>query len=146
VLETFLAGAVSLKHIEYDRNKSLGEQLLDFADAEIALIANPQWLNFMKVLLSRLINDNEFAKESHAKYSAHHKDLEIWIAAAMKDGRLSATDPGLAAYLFSAMVNGAFTFPALYQRTRGEEAVRVLKKEIIETFLQRYAVNQNRDK
>lgn len=138
VVERFVVEMTALKRIPYDRFRSLEEQLGEFADAELSLVGNPQWLGLTKVLLSVFVRDPVLARDTMGRYAGGESSLTAWIRAAEADGRLSAAEPALASGVFSAMLTGAFTWPAILQTPLGSEASKVLKRELIETFLSRY--------
>lgn len=138
VVARFVAEMAALKRVPYDRLRSLEDQLGDFADAELALVDNPQWFGLVKVLLSAFVLDPQLARDTVARFEGGDGSLTTWIRAAAADGRLSVGEPALAAAVFSAMLTGAFTWPAVLQAPVGAEAAPLLKRELIETFLSRY--------
>jgi len=138
VIDQFGQEMHSLKLIPYDAALTLEEQLSGFADAELAVVNDPTWMGFIKVLLTVFIRDPELAKKAMSRHAASEDSLTAWMRAASLDGKLSIEDPALAARVFSAMMGGAFTWPAVYQGGLDPQAVPALKKELIDTFLCRY--------
>jgi TetR/AcrR family transcriptional regulator, regulator of autoinduction and epiphytic fitness len=138
VVDRFGSEMRSLKLIRYDAERGLEEQLSEFADAELAVVKDPAWMGFIKVLLTVFMRDPELARKAMSRHMAGEDSLTAWMREAARDGRLAAEDPVLAARVFSAMLSGAFTWPAVYQGYLDDRAVPALKKELIETFLGRY--------
>jgi TetR/AcrR family transcriptional regulator of autoinduction and epiphytic fitness len=138
VLDQFGQEAHALKRLPYDPSRPLEAQLAEFADAEIALARNPDWLDFIKVLLPVFLRSPGLARSAAERNPPANDGLTAWLRAAAADGRLSVEDPALAARVFSAMTGGAFVWPALYQGGLDQAALPRLKNELIATFLDRY--------
>jgi TetR/AcrR family transcriptional regulator of autoinduction and epiphytic fitness len=138
VIDRFGAKMQSLKHIRYDSARSLEVQLSEFADAELAVVEDPAWMGFIKVLLAVFMRDPALARKTMSRHMAGEDSMTAWIREAAQDGRLVVDDPALAARVFSAMLSGAFTWPAVYQGYLDTRAIPALKRELIETFLGRY--------
>lgn len=136
VIELFTDEMRGLKNIPYDKNRTLEEQLSEFADVEIRVAQDRTWMGMIKFLLAVFMRYPAVAKEAVAEHAKSENGLTAWMRAASNDGRLAAGDCILAARVFSAMLGGAFTWPAVYQgELRGH---RELKREIIRTFLAGY--------
>jgi TetR/AcrR family transcriptional regulator, regulator of autoinduction and epiphytic fitness len=88
--------------------------------------------------LAVFMRDPELARKAMSRHMEGEDAMTAWMREAARDGRLAIDDPGLAARVFSAMLSGAFTWPAVYQGYLDAEALPALKKELIETFLCRY--------
>jgi TetR/AcrR family transcriptional regulator, regulator of autoinduction and epiphytic fitness len=138
VIDRFGAEMRSLKLIRYDASRSLEAQLSDFADAELAVAQDPAWMGFIKVLLAAFMRDPELARKAMSTHMGGKDSMTEWMREAARDGRLAIEDPGLAARVFTAMLSGAFTWPAVYQGFLDTQALPALKKELIETFLGRH--------
>ena len=104
-----------LKQIPYDRHRSLEEQLGEFVEAELEVVENPVWMGQIRLLLSVFTSHPAMAKEAVANHATTESSLTAWMRAAILDGRLAAEDPVVASRVFSAMLGGAFTWPAVYQ-------------------------------
>ena len=138
VIAKFLAEQQILKQINYDPAKSLEEQLTAFADAELFLINNPSRLGLSRVLTSVFIRDIDYARMTREKYASPHEPFIKWLIAAHEDNKLYIEDPALAARVFYAMIEGALTWPALFQHGINTESVKPLMNELILTFITRY--------
>jgi TetR/AcrR family transcriptional regulator of autoinduction and epiphytic fitness len=138
VIDRFGDQLRSLKLIRYDPARSVEEQLSEFADAELAVVEDPAWMGFIKVLLSVFMRDPALARESVSRHMAGEDPMTAWMREAAQDGRLAIDNPALAARIFSAMLSGAFTWPAVYQGYLDTQALPAIKRELIETFLGRY--------
>jgi TetR/AcrR family transcriptional regulator of autoinduction and epiphytic fitness len=138
VVDRFGAQMYSLKLIRYDAARSLEAQLSEFADAELAVVKDPAWMGLIKVVLTVFMRDPALARKTVARHMAGEDTMTAWMREAAQDGRLAIDDPPLAARVFSAMLSGAFTWPAVYQGYLDTRAIPALKRELINTFLGRY--------
>ncbi|MDP5274952.1 TetR/AcrR family transcriptional regulator [Chengkuizengella axinellae] len=141
VFKRLLSEQERLKNISYDPNKTLEEQLALFADAEIFLVNDPNRLALCKVLTTVFIQDSELARETKSKYGPPHANLVSWLKSAHEDGRMETPNPRLAAQIFHAMIEGALTWPALFQPCQTDEQLKPLKEDMIKTYLCRFGKN-----
>ena len=139
IVDDFLAQRQSLKTISYDPEKSLEEQLLAFAKAEIFLIDSPKRLGLSRFLTMVFLKDINYARETVAKYPPTYDMLLNWLKDAVKAGKIKTDNLLLTARVFYAMVEGAITYPALFADSINKSAVEPLLDEIIATFLARYS-------
>ncbi|MFS1511558.1 TetR/AcrR family transcriptional regulator [Chengkuizengella sp. SCS-71B] len=141
VFKRLLSEQELLKNITYDPDKTLEEQLALFADAEIFLINDPSRLALCKVLTTVFIQDSQLAMETKSKYGPPHTNLVNWLKSADEDGRMEIPDPRVAAQIFHSMIEGALTWPALFQSCQTEKQLKPLKEEMIKTYLCRFGIN-----
>lgn len=127
-----------LKRIDYDPAQPLEDQLTAFANAELFLINSPSRLGLSRVLTSVFIRDIDYARKTRAKYASPHEPLIKWLIAAHEDNKLQIDNPSLAARVFYAMIEGALTWPALFQPVIHAETTKPLMDELILTFITRY--------
>ena len=139
IVDDFLSQRQSLKTIIYDSKRSLEEQLLAFANAEIYLIDSPRRLGLSRFLTMVFLKDTNYARETVAKYPPVYNMLLDWLKEAEKDGKIKADSLFLAARVFYALVEGAVTYPALFSDGINKSAVKPMLDEIIATFLNRYS-------
>ena len=139
IVNDFLAQRQSLKTITYDPEKSLEEQLLAFANAEIFLINSPKRLEISRFLTIVFLKDINYARETVAKYPPNYIVLLDWLKEAEKDGKIKTDNLLLAARVFYALVEGAITYPALFSDGINKSAFEPMLDEIIATFLARYS-------
>ena len=139
IVNDFLAQRQSLKTITYNSEKSLEEQLLAFANAEIFLIDSPRRLGLSRFLTMVFLKDTNYARETVAKYPPVYDMLLDWLKEAEKDGKIKTDNLLLAARVFYALVEGAITYPALFTDGINKSAVKPMLDEIIATFLARYS-------
>lgn len=138
IVNDFLAQRQSLKTITYDPEKSLEEQLLAFANAEIFLINSPKRLEISRFLTIVFLKDINYARETVAKHPPNYNILLDWLKEAEKDGKIKTDNPLLAARVFYALVEGAITYPATFTNGINKSALKPMLDEIIATFLARY--------
>jgi len=138
VVAKFLAEQQILKQIDYNPAISLEDQLTAFANAELFLINSPSRLGLSRVLTSVFIRDVDYARMTRAKYASPHEPFIKWLLAAHEDNKLQIDNPPLAARVFYAMIEGALTWPALFQQGVITENVKPLIDELLRTFITRY--------
>jgi TetR/AcrR family transcriptional regulator, regulator of autoinduction and epiphytic fitness len=138
IVNDFLAQRQNLKTITYNPEKSLKEQLLAFANAEIFLINSPKRLEISRFLTIVFLKDINYARETVAKYPPNYLALLDWLKEAEKAGKIKTGNLLLTARVFYALVEGAITYPALFTYSINKPAFEPMLDEIIATFLARY--------
>lgn len=138
IVDDFLAQRRSLKTIIYDPGKTMEEQLLAFADAEIFLIDSPRRLGLSRFLSKVFLQDIPYAMKTVAKYPPKYDMLLDWLKEAEKDGKIKTGDLILTANIFYALIEGGISWPAIFSNGIDKAAVKPILDEIIATFLARY--------
>lgn len=139
VISQFSEQMSRLKKIPYDKKTRLEDQLGKFIEAELSVARNPLQMGMIRFLISVFSAYPEVAKEAMSKHLAGKDGLSLWMRAASDDGKLATDDYRLAARVFSAMISGAITWPAVYQGILAEDISPQLKEELIKTFMSRYS-------
>jgi len=142
IVNDFLTQRQNLKAISYDPDKTLEEQLLAFANAEIFLIDSPRRLGLSKFLTAVFLQDTNYARETVAKYPPVYDMLLDWLKEAERDNKIKADSLVMAARVFYALVEGAVTYPSLFSGGINHAVVNPMLKEIVATFLARYGAQQ----
>lgn len=142
IVSDFLAQRQNLKTITYNPEKSLEEQLLAFANAEIFLIDSPKRLEISRFLTIVFLKDINYARETVAKYPPNYNMLLNWLKEAEKDGKIKTGNLLLAARVFYALVEGAITYPATFSNRIDKSTFKPMLNEIIATFLARYSTEK----
>ena len=135
----FLRVTFESKRIEYDKEKSIEEQLGEFANSKIELTNDPRQLGLMRVTLSAFVTHPEMAKRAVSFSDSQEDGLVMWLEEATKDGRLQVADPKLAAKAFWSLFAGTFFWPPLVRGPIEQEEGRQLKDEFVQMFLARYS-------
>jgi TetR/AcrR family transcriptional regulator, regulator of autoinduction and epiphytic fitness len=139
VVERFMEEVSVLKQITYDSKRTLADQLSEFADAKVKAMANPTWQGLLKVAMGVFIRDPELAKRTMSKAEAGQDTFVTWLIAAKKDKKLKFKKPDLTAEIFWSLVSGALFWPQLFHGPMPKRHIKLLKDEIVETFLSRYS-------
>jgi len=134
----FLRGAFESKKIEYDSNRSIENQLGDFADSKIKLTGDPKLLGLMRVTLSAFMTHPQMAERAVLFSDSQEDGLVKWLIEATRDGRLNVKDPKLAAETFWSLFAGTFFWPPIVRGPVEKKAGQKLKAEFIQLFLVRY--------
>jgi TetR/AcrR family transcriptional regulator of autoinduction and epiphytic fitness len=138
IVDNLLTQRQNLKTIKYDREKTLEEQLLAFAESEIFLIDSPRRLELSRFLTITFLNDREYQRKTVAKYPSMYDMLIEWLKEAEIDGRIKADNIFMSARMFYALVIGAITWPVLFTDGINKEATNPVLDEVIAVFLARY--------
>lgn len=138
IVDILLQGRESRKVIPYDAGKSLKEQLLLFAEAELYLIGDEERRKMSRILTLAFLKDIEFAFRSRMKYDHPHKHFLEWLDLALKDNRLVVENPSMAARVFYGLVEGGITWPALFASQLNREYVDPYLEEAVDIFLLKY--------
>ena len=138
IVDTLLAQRQNLETIKYDRDKTLEEQLLAFAESEIFLIDSPRRLELSRFLTITFLKDRDYQRKTVAKYPSMYDMLLEWLKEAENDGKIKADHLFMSARIFYALVIGAITWPVLFTDGLNKEAVQPMLDEVIAVFLARY--------
>jgi TetR/AcrR family transcriptional regulator of autoinduction and epiphytic fitness len=138
VVDRFMTEVAELKRIPYDPDRSLEDQLGQFAAAKLSVLDNPAWMGLMRVGLGVMVRDPELAHASLAQAQTGESHLVRWLQDATADGRLNVPDPELASEVFWAMVSGVYMWPHLLEQAKNRTHLEALRREIVEMFLARY--------
>lgn len=134
--------AEGAKRIGWDPGRGVEEQLADFARAKAMFSESPAELDLMRVVLGVFIRHPELAQETMARANESEAYFVRWLEAARDAGQLQVEDIHLASKLFWGLVSGTLFWPALVEGPmRAEERERTIR-EIVSTFLARYAAGQ----
>jgi len=138
IVDDLLAQRQNLNKIKYDPDKSLNEQLISFAEAEIFLIDSPRRLELSRFLTITFLKDLNFQRKTVAKYPPAYNMLIDWLTEAKNDGRINTDNVIMAARIFYSMVVGAVTWPALFSDGINRDAAAPILNELITVYLSRY--------
>ncbi|MBN2879054.1 MAG: TetR/AcrR family transcriptional regulator [Clostridia bacterium] len=142
IVDDLLAQRQNLNKIKYDPDKSLDEQLISFAEAEIFLIDSPRRLELSRFLTITFLKDLNFQRKTVAKYPPAYSMLIEWLTDAKNDGRIDTDNIILAARIFYSMVVGAITWPALFSDGIDRKAAAPILNEMIAVYLSKYESNK----
>jgi len=129
---------MALKRFAWDPNRSLEEQLTEFVRDKTLLSENTAALCLTRVVLGVYIKQPELLKEVMARAAEDEKTLADWLRQAQHAGRLSVSDPELAAQMFGQMTAGVLFWPQLLEGRMDAETRERLTKEVVQMFLARY--------
>ncbi len=141
IVDDFLAQRQELKTIIYDPEKSLEEQLLAFAYAEIFLIDSPRRLGLSRFMTITFLKDINYAREIVAKYPPSYNMLLEWLKEAEIDGKIKSDNLLVTSRVFYSLVEGAITWPALFTEDVSQLQFEPMLNELITTFMMRYGSN-----
>lgn len=138
VIAELMAGQQTQKPIPYSKDESLQAQLGRFADAQMYFILAPERLSIVRLLTSIFLQNEALRDEASQGNRCQPDPIIPWLKAAIKDKRIQAKDPELAAKMFRGLIEGSINYPALYEPQKTAAELKPLKEEIIACFLSRY--------
>lgn len=134
----FLQDAFEAKNIEYNPDRSIEDQLSDFADSKIRLTENPKRLGLMRVTLATFITHPHMAEKAINYSDSLDDGLITWLESAAQDGRLNVDDPKMAAEAFWSLFSGTFFWSPILRGPIEKKTGERLKMEFINLFLAKY--------
>ena len=137
IVSDFLRQSDEKKPIEYSKTRSLKEQLLDFAGAEMYRVTEPRQRGLSKLLASVFLFKPDFVKKTMTGHK-FHEDFINWLYAAKEDGKMKFDSAELTAQIFYGMVEGCLTWNVLLTDGESLPYVEPVLTEIIDVFLCRY--------
>lgn len=138
IITDYLEGKSVYKDISYDGSKSIEEQLLAFANAELYLVNTRERLGLAKVLTLTFIEDPSLAYKIVSKFEPNHLKFIQWIKEAIIDEKLVIDNLEGAAAIFYGLIEGGITYPALFQKELNIKHSQIIIVEVISTFLCRF--------
>ena len=127
------------KHIAYDPDAPLYEQLESILRAEMHILEDPLWLGFGFSVYQFFLKDPDTAAQVGTSNSGKEDALRTWLEAAEADGRLEIDDMEIAVSMLWTIHEGVIIYPAILFRGAYSDRVDLQIREIIRMFLSRYA-------
>ena len=135
----FLKEAFEKKNIAYDPERTIEDQLCDFANIKMTVADSPERLGIMRVAMAVFISHPQMAEQAFLRVTQEEDGFVKWLKAATADGKLKVEEPEIAAEVFWSMFSGTFFWPAIVHGPIKAGRAEVFKKEFIRTFLARYS-------
>jgi TetR/AcrR family transcriptional regulator of autoinduction and epiphytic fitness len=132
----------TLKKIHYHPERSLEDQLADFAQAKASIAENPTWLGLMRVALAAFIQDPDLLKTTLAKSEEGEDTLVSWLKAAQADGTLNIPNVELTAKMFWSMSAGVLLWPQVLHSPMDPTIREILKGELVRMFLRNHETHR----
>ena len=138
VVERLFEHVAELKNIDWDPERSLEQQLADFARAKSLVAEDDKTLCLVRVVLGVFIRQPELVREVIIRAADDENKLVRWLEKAHASGRLEVPDPELAANLFWSLASGALFWPQLLEGRMDPDESERMTQEVVATFLARY--------
>jgi TetR/AcrR family transcriptional regulator of autoinduction and epiphytic fitness len=138
VLARLLDASAGLEQLDWDAERPLEDQLVDFAQAKAVLAEDAASLCLVRVVFGVFIKHPELVRDVIARSTEQENSLVTWLRKADEAGRLAVPDPQLAANVFWSMAKGALFWPQLLQGPMDAGTRNALMDELVQTFLARY--------
>ncbi len=129
-------------NIEYQSNKALDMQLLVVAKNELKLLASEKFFDLMRITFAEFIRSPEFATNTFESLDQQESGLNIWINAAINDGRFKNVDADYAAQQFIGLIKANALWPQLLmgQDFPSSEQQNTIANDAVFMFLARYEI------
>ncbi|MBA5778578.1 TetR/AcrR family transcriptional regulator [Stappia sp. F7233] len=117
--------------LRYDPDEPIREQLVRLAWAEGGLFTDPAFMRLARMIMGETIRDPALAAEMNSRITKVGVFTEF-LAAATRDGKLSAPDPALAADQFLALLKSQGFYPRLFTDTpvTREEMTEIVERSV----------------
>ncbi|MEW6020562.1 MAG: TetR/AcrR family transcriptional regulator [Pseudomonadota bacterium] len=96
--------AAGLVELEYSRERSLREQLVDLMMLKMRTLAERDFLDLARVAVGEAIHAPERALPLLARLGEREEGVTAWIRAAQRDGRLKPGDPLFASTMLQGQI------------------------------------------
>jgi len=125
----------------YRGDRPLRTQLLRLLSRKLKLINDDAFLSLARVGIAAGIHSPERARDMVARLGEREEDLTVWVRAAAADGRLSTSDPMLAAQQLQGLVKAFAFWPqvTMGQPRLSEAEQKKLAASTADLFLAAYA-------
>lgn len=129
-------------NIEYQRSKTLNEQLHIIAMSEIQLLGSKCFRDLHRITLAEFIRSPKLAASTLERLSQQKNGLHVWINNAIKDGRLHEIDVDYAAQQFLGLIKASVFWPQLLmnQAFPSPEQQQIIAGDATLMFLARYKI------
>ncbi len=128
--------------IEYKSDKELDKQLLTVAKSELKLLASKKVFDLMRITFAEFIRSPELAANAFEYLVQQESGLNLWINAAINDGRFKAVDADYAAQQFLGLIKANALWPQLLmgQDFPSPEQQKTIANDAVFMFLARYEI------
>ena len=138
IITNYLEGKYALKNISYNSSKSIEDQLMEFANAELYLVNSPERLGLARVLTLTFIDDHNLAYRIVKQFEPNNLKFIQWLKEAIIDNKLVIKDLERASSVFYGLIEGGITYPVLFQNELNVERSQIIIEDVISTFLCRF--------
>ncbi|MCW8336008.1 TetR/AcrR family transcriptional regulator [Vibrio paucivorans] len=132
--------------LNYDSAEPLASQLKRHMEVKLDALYEEFGMPLARMLISEFIREPELAQEYLRLIHRRDDELEKWIQAAIKDGKLIEGDAAKMTKMLMCLYQGHFLWPQLVSNTPvAEPEVRsALLDDIIQLFLAGYQVSSGK--
>jgi TetR/AcrR family transcriptional regulator of autoinduction and epiphytic fitness len=140
IVEIIMARNASVRHVSYDPNQPIRDQLIAETEAIVAEVADDTYIGLNRVIASEYLRDKELARKIFSREEVTTDPVSGIIDAAMKAGALRQADPILAASQYHALVKHFFVWPhfLLGEAPPFSQSKEEIIEECVDMFLARY--------
>ncbi|WDE13674.1 TetR/AcrR family transcriptional regulator [Thalassomonas haliotis] len=134
--------SAQMTSIRYQSELPLAQQLLEFSDKELDLLASENFRALAKIMIGECIHSPELAASTMAQLNEQELSLEQWIADAVSDQKLKPVDPAYAAGQFVALIKANAFWPQITmgQAIPDTKQKQQIAQDAVGMFLAYYAL------
>jgi len=134
--------ATQVSEHPYDKDIPLRTQLHTIAEQEMAFLTAEEFRSLFKMITAESLASPELSKTNFDNYQWSSLGVVKWIREAVKDGKLSVTDPVRAGKQFLALIETFALWPQLYDHkpVPNKNEQKKIIDSAVEMFLCSYAV------
>lgn len=121
--------------ISYDPDRPIREQLVELGWGEGKLLTSPAFMGLARLVVGEIIRDPVLAGDMNSKLDKV-RVFQTFMAAAIADGAIAATDPDVAGEQFLGLIKSRAFWPFIFSgQTVTEDQMDRIVQETVEFFL-----------
>ena len=132
--------AMSATDFVYSSEMPLAEQLTLIAKQEMALLADVEYMNQVRMVIGECFHSFELVQQSLMKLKQTEGGLNKWLLAGVEDGRLVVPDTEMASVQFIGLLKSFAFWPQIltHQSSLAPNESEVVVNSAVEMFLKQY--------
>ncbi|MEO9530225.1 TetR/AcrR family transcriptional regulator [Roseibium sp.] len=130
----------SALELQYDPALPIRDALVRLGWAEGELLTNPCFMSLARMVMGETIRDPELAADMNSRMTKLVVFTQF-VERAIREGKLTAEDPGVAASQFLGLIKARAFFPNIHAgRVPERQEIGKIIEESVDMFLARYGV------
>ncbi|MEM5583636.1 TetR/AcrR family transcriptional regulator [Roseibium sp. AS2] len=130
----------SALELQYDPALPIRDALVRLGWAEGELLTNPCFMSLARMVMGETIRDPELAADMNSRMTKLAVFTQF-VERAIREGKLTAEDPGVAASQFLGLIKARAFFPNIHAgRVPERQEIGKIIEESVDMFLARYGV------
>lgn len=132
----------AVSEIVYDPLVDIKIQLRNLAEAELQLVANQQFRDLVKVMLTESVHSPDLTNKIVADFNKQQTNIVRWVEEAIADKKLKVSNPEMAVSQFLGIIKACAFWPQilLSAPTPSKTICRQIADDAVIMFLARYSI------